>query len=438
MSDEIGVLASPGADTGAEASAAEPIEVSTGVETTPEVEASVDPTQETTTETTPGAQEPNVRQYMDKFLKGDEYKKLQATNPQLAKAMRNNHMALSNISRQLQPFGGISGLTKMVESITGVGGIEALPEMASRLEEYEQIDAKLEAGDPDWINSIASEMPEVFGKMMPTAIGKWAETNPEQFGQYRAKLLVDEVFQRDHVYDYLVDAFRSLPDNDQNKQGKALINEIAKWFNGQKQVAAKQQNAAKPGQGKEADPLAQQKAELAQEKQNITLGKANTSTMAYCYPVYAKEAAKFGLKLEGEDLKDFQKFVDQNIQQKIAGDQAFQKQFKARLAKGDADGITNLTKPYVDKYVSDAVKQVYEQRFKGRGRFANIKQQVATTKPIQQQQKPSGNGASQLPSKAILVARKPDVSLMDTKNTTPKMIMNHQAYLKDGRLVKWS
>lgn len=416
----------------------ESTEQTTGLDPIESPEASQD--QVNTQEQASGeTKEPNARVFMDKYIKGDEFKALQQSNPALAKHIRNNHQILTQMSLKLAPFGGISGLTKMVEAVTGIGGLDNLgqfTEMSERLAEFEEIDAQLEEGNPEWVNSVAEEMPEVFAQMMPVAIDKWAQTNPEVFKQFRAKLLVDEIYQRDHVFDYLVNAYRALPDSDQTKEGKALLFEIYKWFGDQKKLAGQQPQKQQQAQGVQPNS---REAKLAEREQQITLNSANKSVESYCYPAYLKEAAKFGLKLDGEDLKDFNRWVDEKVHAKLQKDQDWQKTMARLVKKGDSEGIVAAAKPRIDKLIPDAVKEVYQTRFKGRGRFANIRQQVATVKPVQnQKQQPIRTNGTQVTSgKPVMVAKKPDVSQMDKRNTTQKMILNKQAYLLDGRLVQW-
>lgn len=377
-----------------------------------------------------GGPQPKARQVIDKYLKSEEYKHLKEANPQLAKAINFAHHVLIDADTMLQPFGGLSGLKKIVESLDMAGGIDSLPQMAERLQEYEATDEALASGDTSWLDGVVTDMPDVFKRMVPEAVNRLAQVDPEGYAHMTASIMAQEFYrdERNGLFDYVVESLRALPQTEENAKTRKLLTDVYNWVKGIKEKASTQ-----PKQTAKPNELSQKEQELSQREEGIALNTANKSVMEHAYPLYAREAAKLGLKLEGADLEDFKGYVDKNIQMKIGADAGYKRLFAPLLKKRDSDGLAKLTKQYVDKFAVKAVSEVYNERYKGRGRFANIKQQVVK-KAAPQGTKPAPNGA-----KPAQLTRMPKVGNgpgdINKRLTTQKMFSQGQAYLNDGRFV---
>src|SRR6185312_1192592 len=120
-----------------------------------------------------------------------------ALKPEVQKAVTRLQQSLRTVSEALSPLGGLKNAQEIARVLSDVGGIEALTDMQGRLAEIDEIDAKLEAGDPAYINDIAQNMPEQFAAMMPHAMDKWAELQPEAFTKFIAENVVGNLFSDD-------------------------------------------------------------------------------------------------------------------------------------------------------------------------------------------------------------------------------------------------
>src|SRR5581483_4960355 len=80
--------------------------------------------------------------------------------------------------------GGLREVQQLQRQLEDLGGFEKIEEMRSEVEEWNALDQQFVAGDPRFVESIASGSPESFLKLAPTVFGKFQEMNPKGYASY--------------------------------------------------------------------------------------------------------------------------------------------------------------------------------------------------------------------------------------------------------------
>jgi hypothetical protein len=386
------------------------------------------------------------RAVLENFTKSEEFKALQAQKPEVAKAITKLQQSLASLSRSLSSIGGLKEVPRLAEAISKVGGLEAISEMQGRIAEIDEIDAKLAAGDPAYITDIATNMPEEFSAMMPPAIDKWAETNPEAFTHLIAQNVVGSLFSDDPDSPGiagLISRAHELAGAGKAEEAQKLLKTVYAWC---KNVA--NQAKAKPNAKTitpDAKRLTERETQLAKREQETFDKSAWSQVDGYTNPLMRSEIKRqFGKSnVSDETISDMMSGVMAEMTRKAQADSGYQNQIKVARTKKDQARLVQLGKDFATKNVADVVKLIYGRRYRG----MNIPQQVAKNKVM------PANGVKVVTApKAQIIAVKPKDSDLQLKGLSgdqmkqlkelgfqslQQAIMNNIAFTRTGKLIQW-
>ena len=120
-------------------------------------------------------------------------------------------------------------------TIDSMGGVEGIASLQSIVNNIEETDAMLEAGNPEILNRIMEDAPEGFAKLAGPYLTKLAKANPEAFQAaiqpHFVRGLIDANFPR--VVAYLSSKLGDKPEL------KSIVDDMANWFAEQKSAAEK-------------------------------------------------------------------------------------------------------------------------------------------------------------------------------------------------------
>lgn len=385
------------------------------------------------------------RAVLENFTKSEEFKTLQTAKPEVAKAITRLQQSLRTVSEALAPLGGLKNAQQIAKVLEGVGGIESITEMQGRLAEIDEIDAKLEAGDPAYITDIATNMPEQFQAMMPHALDKWSELNPEGFTQFIAQNVVGNLFSDDPdapgIANMIARAYEQLADK---PEAQKILKSVYGWCKAVRtQATTKPKVDAKPVAGK----IDQRAADLDKRELQIFDRNASTQVESYSLPKMQSEIKRqFGdAKIPQETIDDMLQSVTQEMTRRAIADKDFQRQVGQARGKKDEKRLVELSKAFADKNIPDVAKLIYGRRYRG----MNIGQKVAAGKPDANKVTPiKPQGKAQViavkPKDSDLILSAEQLSGDQRKamftmgyKSIQQAIMSNIGFTKSGKVVQW-
>jgi hypothetical protein len=358
---------------------------------------------------------------------------VKAANPAVAKELKG--VIFSDQAFRQQFPGGPMEAQRTKQLIERAGGSEGIQRLQKDAQELTAIDAKVAAGDPAVLDFILTSSPDGFSKIMPVALQKFAEKDPEMYQHQMSRVISNTLANAGLVN--VLEQLRSSLSNPQKAGG--LIDAMVKWARNFDQMAAKPPE-------KKVDPE-RQKLEL--EKKNWTTQKLNETKKAVFSDVRSYNLSSIETRLAREfsaakrnlaaykksDPDSFQLMMENcytAVDKLAVQDKDFVKAYVAALNAGDRNKALDLAKKRISKIVNDssvknAITRVYRAFNKG-GKPA----------PAAAGQRPAGTQQARTPG-AIKLAAPPRAEQLDKSpgRTTNAMIDKGEAWLKDGRHVVW-
>ena len=318
---------------------------------------------------------------------------------------------------------GLEDVRSWKTTIDAVGGPEKAAELMQRTAEYEQIDAKIEAGDYSVVAELPESLQKGFYQMLPDALTDLHQRDPQAFESavaphFQAALLGTGMGE------HLKKMYSAAGDNEPLKE---LIKQQYDWFQQQTNGAGKMQTGTKS-----ADPaVARLQAELDTRRkaddESFVSGVA-AETNKHVSAAFDKESAVYlkQLNLTDAQKSDLMDSFNVKLVDKLGSDQAFQKQLAAykSLKNRSPETVTSYIRSKVDESAKSIIDGLVTARYGG------MKRKAA---PLDAGTKTTDNGATR-------VAQAPDQSQWDMAKMDA---MGYEAtakkglyYLQGGRTVQ--
>lgn len=311
--------------------------------------------------------------------------------------------------------------------IEGVGGLDGITQIQSRIAGYDAQDEGLKNGSPETIDALFKDFPEGAVALAPHYLVKLQATNPTAFSAAiapHAVAMLDAAGVGGHL-----DALLNEADPARSKQ---MIKQLADWFAGQKSNIAQIKQA--PVKNPQADRVAEERKALDTEKESLfserMAEKVNSSTGPEIKKVvdsYAKQhkwspdqAVEFQNKLQKAIVDQMN--ADNTYKQQVA----LRKQNKARTPDTVASYISGeFNRRMNDKDGAMAVATAFNK-------FLGKTPGAATTGLVKAGQPQAAPGGGPL-----LVSQRPQDSEFADYPGLSMDIIQGRAKLKNGRFVTW-
>jgi hypothetical protein len=350
-------------------------------------------------------------------------KQLKAVNPRLEKAIRGTFFALNSF-KQAFP-GGVQEAQQFKTELQAFGGFEGIKSIQESSTKLQEIDGKLEKGDPSVVDGLSEMLPV---EAYPAIAGKFLDTFGAKDAEGYQRMMsgiIANTFEASGVPFHL-QRIEDFIQFGKTEEAVKLLREVGNWANGFRQTAS-----TKP-QPKPVDPNAekfqQERQALEQEKTQIFTQTVSTELGSWSTNRITELAGQY---LKGRNLNADQKqALEAKVLGKVKAAQMGNKEFAANFQKyysaKDKDGLLKFVKADADKLLPNAVKDSFRVLFSDFGAKAQ-------PKPVDGAKPPAAADAG-----FIKVSGPPHPDTVNLKATDFRMRMHSQAILKDGRRVTWA
>ncbi len=349
------------------------------------------------------------------------FDKLQVENPALAKQLRNDLFMLSRWKENIP--GGPKEFKRLNDELARFGGLEGVGGLQTKLEYFDGLDAAFTAGDPKFIEALTDtpEGEEAFRSLAPAMIDKFRQSDPEAFDAIVARSTMDELRSGRFLLD--VERLRDLVGD--NPKAAEYLNNIIGWVNGVNAKAGAQPKAqARPGQqGRQQQGNGDAETRLAEATRREWSGEARTSSSALFQQEFAKLSAGRTLTPEQKDavMELYTTRANRALKEKGDFENIAERYFTANNKSGWLKHVTGATREIMPKALAAAFNAVIGSKPGPR----QVGQQQQRTTP------------KDLPNGVVALPARPKVTDVDPARTTPSMIAQRRAVLRDGRAVQW-
>jgi len=311
--------------------------------------------------------------------------------------------------------------------IESYGGRDGLTNIRASLEQQEQIDQQLAAGDPRVLDTLFQQAGDGVVKLAPALLDRLAKDKPEAYAKAVAPHAIRHLDSSGfpQAFDAMVEAFMG----GKTQEGQQLAAKLAQWVQTQRQN--QQQQKTDPEVERLRNELAERDRKSAESQVNSIYDAVNDhgSNLAI------KEAGRLGaaVKLSQEQIQDLAADIWDKYQTTRNADGTY-KQVVGLKYKQNPESARD----YMNQHATENLARVAEQRFKLRYGHL-VKAGVAKPNPTAQPGVPTGPVKGQQPTAAeidygptgMMAARKAGFK------DVGEMILNGQAPLKAGGIRKW-
>lgn len=306
---------------------------------------------------------------------------------------------------------------------------EGIPGIKAEKAEWANIDSAWQNADPKVLDIWRDASPEAFSKLMPVAINKFADTNPEAYKQHMADVLFSTM-QQSNVTGSLYMLSRALQAKDV-ELASSLVQEIQDW------VTAIHTTAKTPPKAPVRNPeLDQEKASVAEEKRQLWVERTSAPINTARTALVRKELAQYvkGEALDDDTFTAIEAQVMQYLNPLLSADPTFGPTIQRYEDARDAAGMKQFVEAKLAQFLPSSngkpgpVERAYKLFFRG-----------ATPKPNPKPAAAAPNTASPTaapPKGWTRVAQAPEQDQMAPGQFDT--VFSHQAaILRDGRKVFW-
>lgn len=191
-------------------------------------------------------------------------------------------------------------------------------------------------------------------------------------------------------------------------------------------------SSSKSSPDPERERLLKDKQEWEQQKRNLWFGDVQKEAAETIRSGVQKELTPYlkGKKLSEQAFGMFLENVNKELQKNFRADNLYQAQMKIHVGKMDKDAALKLAKERMSKYLPLAVRNTYKLFYSNFGaKQAEQKRRVATNEA----RKETPAGAPPVER----LAKLPDAKNIDSTRTTREMIIKGEAWLKNGKFVRF-
>jgi hypothetical protein len=363
-------------------------------------------------------------------------KELAKTNPKLANAIQNAVYTSQTFLKEAP--GGVKEIRELRQVVEDAGGVEEIQNLRTTqralIDEQEDMDRRTAAGDPSVLDTFAEVAGEGFNKLMPVALDRWAQNDPDGYSYSIGKVMV-QAMQESGVVASLNLAAKMI--NLGTPEAYALateaFNDVVTWANKVGDMAAKppQKAAVDPNIAKQQTEISNQQAQIFNDKFGASFGPWRNGEINRQVKTLApnKQFTNYQMNALGNG-------VIQEVQRILMQDQDYLKTLERLYDARNMDELLKFTKSRNTKLLPEATKKVYRNLF-SEGTLGT-KKPAPVVLGAQPGQKPGTPVAPTVKGWVKIAADKaPAPDEIDNRKTDFKMKFQAQAILKDGRKVFW-
>lgn len=321
--------------------------------------------------------------------------------------------------------GGVNAVKELNQKLTEFGGFEGIEQLKSDVGYWNELDQRFTAGDPAFIEEIATASPEAFVKLIPSAFAKYQEVSPDGFSKYMAG-----IFQNDMHQAGLFNALDRLSDflpADQPRV-KELWAQVTNYLNRVGQLANQDvKPIAQKEQPRQDDQFAAERAKFDKERDEFQrtqyASESNTERVKVFNTSWAKLTAN--LKLTSEQSAAAKELYLNRLMKTLQGTD-FQATAEKYYKAGDKAGYLRYTTSMYSQHIPKAIESalaslgVHKKPGPRPSQQQNQTQQTQTTRPEFQTS-----------------LNRPKSGDIDWTRTSQSMYLKGQAVLKDGKKVQF-
>jgi len=311
-------------------------------------------------------------------------------------------------------------------TLDAVGGKEGIQQLRSWESTIQDIDRRVDAGDPAIVDEMFSSSPEGMSKLIPRGIEMLERANPEAFRDTVRPLVLREL-DGSGLTNYLDGA------RDELRSGNA--DRAIRYLDAISNSIQRYRQDEQDRQSRREDPVARQlqteRQQIQSERQNMLRDSVQSGWRQHLNTAIpkaiAQRAAQAGLAPGART--DLIRAVAQEIGQRLGADQFYLDTVKGLYAQGDRERIIRYGTDAIDRVLNGAVGTAWT-----RGGYDTRGNRRAS--PNGAPQKPQA--ASTQGDRPIPLSQRPNIRDIDDKRTTRDMIaFERRAWLKSGKLVSW-
>lgn len=340
------------------------LEVAEALDTTAGVETEVQDTStestelETAQETTDDAQiteqetdvQPELETQANEKGVPAKYKDIFAKD----KDLRFAYMGYQALRREFP--GGVKEAREFRDIANEIGGREGIEAMQADRNAITEMDKKLDAGDPSFVEGIAEEFPDGFGKLVPHILETLSKRDSATYSHLMGRVILNTL-DNSPIHDIYEALKTDKPEAAQK---------LAQWYNGIKDLASKvPERKIDP----EREKLNKERTEFQEQKVNEFKTSVTGEIKTANATALDTELRKI-FKANGKDYGEFKKKnpdvatemlnkAYQNLIGELNKDSSFVKQHNDLLERQQRQKLVDLMKSKSALKVPDAVKKAY-------------------------------------------------------------------------------
>lgn len=306
--------------------------------------------------------------------------------------------------------------------IDGVGGLDGITQIQTRIQGYDAQDAALKAGDPASLDAAFKDFPEGMATLAPHYIDRLEKSNPEAYAAAIAPHAIG-LLERAGVLGHI----QTMAAETDPARKAALADQLSIWMNkqGENVKNLRQTPSSNPMEGK----LKEQQTALEQQQEQFFSKQVDTSVNASAAPELNKVVDAYAKTYKLNDIQKqrFGASLAQRVIAEMKNDDTFRKQDDLRKASKDVDRVASFRTSEFQRRLDDAAfkeaQELYGATQKPAGGTGEVKPNTAKSAP---------GGGPLLVSRAMTPA---DLDM--SKDPNQYLFIANKGYRKDGTYVTW-
>lgn len=306
--------------------------------------------------------------------------------------------------------------------IEGVGGLDGITQIQTRIASADALDAQLKAGDPVAMDSAFKNFPEGMAALAPHYLDTLARTNPDSYATAIAP----------HAIGLLANAgvlghIQQMAAETDPTRKAAMATQLDKWM--QTQGEKIKQTSAAPQKNSQTDQIKQQQTELQKQQDEFFGKQVDTAVNSTVTPELTKTVDQYAKTYRLNDVQKvrFSNSLAQRVVNEMLADKTFKQQDDLRKGRKDVEKVAEYRAGEFSRRLSDAAfkeaQELYGATQKPAGGTGEVKPNTAKT---------ALGGGPLLVSRAMT----PD-DLDMSKDPNQYLFIANKGYRKDGTFITW-
>lgn len=372
--------------------------------------------------------------------------KIKAENPALAKQIQTALIRQDKADRALPlGFEKASKIITDLEQLAYPGSEgraveDVLTDIRSEVQGWREFDVKISNGDPSVIEELATAAPEALQGLIPAALAKFSELNPDGYSALVTQAVLSDANQAEIPLQLtmLRTFIPRITDSPEKNEIINAYNALSAWFERLKTLAAK------PIAPK-ADPNARKGTENQESVQaarelDLTRREYNARSTGYGNKLLDSETMRIlgAAKVTDEQKKQILSKVAEELDARLAANKDYGQAMRGYLANKNEEGYRRRLHSEYHKLIPGAVRRAIDDLGIKPAQKPAAKAGAAPAgkKPTAPTGRPQAapEGFEKIAGHPRTLNGMPPIDLLAT---TQGMLMKHMAILRGGRKVRW-